>query len=639
MDTRQHRFEARLSTYRDERVAGSKDFDSTTGVLLGRKGSRLLDEHDVKTIVEELSSPEMKWRIESVQERQTKTRPAPPFITSTLQQEGNRKLRLSARETMRIAQRLYENGFITYMRTDSPTLSQDGIAAARRAVSDQFTSEFLSPESRQYSSRSASAQEAHEAIRPAGEVFLRPDETGLSGKELSLYTLIWKRTLASQMAEALKAVTNVRIRAGEATFDTSGTRIIFPGFLRVYVEGSDDPDAALESNETLLPEMQEGDELRVETVVPEKHETRPPARYTEASLVRELEKMGIGRPSTYAAIINTLFDREYVRKQGTALIPTFIGFGVIQLLERDFGDLIAYEFTTEMEKTLDEIAEGKVERVRYLENFYHGKDGLAHKVADREKHIRPDESRTIRLPQITCVDGIRIGKFGPYVLLKGAEGEEEIHASIPEDLSPADVQDSDLLKIIEEQKNGPEPRWHDPKTGQPIFLFTGRYGLYYQLGEKSETNPKPRRASIPTGKDPEKMELEEILKLLMLPRDLGIHPETGKAIQASNGRFGPYVSHDGEFRSLRKGDDLYTIDLARALEILAEPKRGKGSNSVIKELGAGPDGQPISIRTGRYGVYLKHGKKNVGLPDQYKKDPERAAELTLAEVIALITQK
>ena len=638
-ESAKHHFDARFSTYQDARIAGSKDFDSTTGVYLGKKGALLLDEERVNLIVEELQAPQTTWRIESVQERQTKTRPSPPFITSTLQQEGNRKLRLSARETMRIAQRLYENGFITYMRTDSPTLSQDGIAAARRAVSDQFSSEFLSPESRQYSSRNSSAQEAHEAIRPAGEVFLRPDETGLSGKELSLYTLIWKRTLASQMADALKAVTNVRIRAGKATFDTSGTRIIFPGFLRVYVEGSDDPDAALDSNETLLPELSEGDELRIDALLPERHETRPPARYTEASLVRELEKMGIGRPSTYAAIINTLFDREYVRRQGTALIPTFIGFGVIQLLERDFSDLIAYEFTTEMEKTLDEIAEGKVDRVSYLEQFYHGSDGLAHKVADREKHIRPDESRTIRLPQITCVDGIRIGKFGPYVLLKGAEGEEELHASIPEDLSPADVQDSDLLKIIEEQKNGPEPRWHDPDTGLPIFLFTGRYGLYYQLGEKSDNNPKPRRASIPTGKDPDEMTLDEVLRLLMLPRDLGVHPETGKPIQANNGRFGPYVSHNGEFRSLRKGDDLYTIGLSRALEILAEPKRGKGSNSIVKELGDGPDGQPISIRTGRYGVYLKHGKKNVGLPDQYKKDPERAATLTLAEAMALITQK
>ncbi|MCK5156397.1 MAG: type I DNA topoisomerase [Spirochaetales bacterium] len=633
-DSSDYHFEAKLESIDGIRIAGSKDFDSTTGKYSEKNQVLRLSEKQTEDLLQEIRTSD--WIVGDIQERKNRTKPAQPFTTSTLQQEGNRKLRLSTRETMRIAQRLYESGLITYMRTDSPSLSEEGLTAARNAVEASYGREYLTKIPRKFNASTKGAQEAHEAIRPAGEICRHPDSTGLDGKELSLYTLIWKRTLASQMAEAEKALTTVKVDAGKARFTATGSRIIFPGFLRVYVEGKDDPEAALDNKETFLPAMEPGQKLALDSLDSVRHETKPPNRFTEASLVKELENMGIGRPSTYAAIINTLFERKYVRKQGTALVPTFIGFGVVQLLEKNFPDLIEYSFTSEMENALDEISLGKIDRIKYLKRFYSGAKGLKNKVDIQEKEIKPADSRKIKLPQITLVDGIRIGKFGPYILCTDEETGEELHASIPEDLTPAAITDSDVEKLITLQKLGPEPIGYDKPSGLPIYYMIGRYGPYFQLGEKTEANPKPRRASILSGKNHQDLGIDEISKLLSLPRELGTHPETGKPVIVNIGRFGPYVGHNKEFRSLKKEDDVYTVAFDRALALLAAPKRGKNGSAVIKDFGKSSSGDPLALYSGRYGVYLKHGKSNIALPDKYKKDEEEALKLTAEDVNKLI---
>ena len=625
-------FEAKLDSVGGKRVAGSKDYDSKTGAYIG-KNSLVLDRAAAEGLASRLEGK--PWEVASVTEKENRSRPAPPFITSTLQQEANRKLKMSARETMRVAQRLYENGLITYMRTDSTTLSSDGIASARDAITRLFGKDYLSDGPRQYTTKSKGAQEAHEAIRPSGEVFKTPEESGLSGRELSLYKLIWRRTLATQMAEAVKASTKVVFTVEDAQFSATGTRIIFPGFIRAYVEGSDDPEAMLANSESWLPELKEGERLNPRSIETVSHQTKAPARYTDASLVKELEKLGIGRPSTYASIINTLNERGYIRKVGTTITPTFIGFGVIQLLEKNFSNLIEYGFTSDMETKLDQIAEGDTERAHYLEAFYLGKEGLLNEVETQAKLIKPDDARTIAMPQVHSVDGVRIGKYGPYILCTAEECGEEIHASLPEDIAPADLTDEEIQKLIAIQKEGPEPIGEDPKTGLPIYLLSGRYGPYYQLGEKSPDNPKPKRASIPKGKTADDMTVEEISLLIHLPRILGIHPETGKEVIANNGRFGPFVGHDGEFRSLKATDNLYTVTLERALEMLAEPKRGRGKASVLKSMGKDAAGVEIAIYSGRYGPYIKYGKKNIGLPKEYKEN-DAYESLDMAKVEEII---
>ena len=626
-------FEALLETLDGRRVAGGKDFDPETGKVLPKKDVVVLDEEGARKLEEELGKAE--WRVAEVQEKSSRSRPAPPFITSTLQQEGNRKLRMGARETMRTAQRLYEQGFITYMRTDSPTLSNEGVGGAREAVHKLYGEEYLSESPRQYATKAKSAQEAHEAIRPAGAHFFHPDDTGLEGREKQLYTLSWKRTLASQMAEAKKVTTTAKIRAGRAIFSASGTRIVFPGFIRVYVEGKDDPDAALDDKETFLPRLEEDDVLDLHELSSQYHETKPPARFTEATLVRTLENLGIGRPSTYASIINTLFERDYVRRQGNALVPTFTGFAVIQLLEDHFHYLIEYDFTSEMENSLDEIAVGKIDRVEYLRSFYLGPEGLLERVEHREKNIDPDEARTIRLPHIDVVEGIKVGKYGPYIIHFDEE-QNEIHASIPEEYAPSELTEEDVQEIIELQKRGPEPLGKDPETGENIYCLTGRYGPYYQRGERTEDGPKPKRAALPKGMKAKEATLEDALRQLSLPRTLGIHPETGKEIQANRGRFGPYVVHDGDFRSLKKDDDLFSITLDRALELLAEPKKGRGGRRVLRDFGKDDQlGKKLAIFDGKYGPYIKLGTKNIRLPDD-KREKETIEKLSQEEVREIV---
>jgi DNA topoisomerase-1 len=630
-DKNQVPFEARLQSIEGKRIASGKDFDSTTGEFSGKKDVRILGEEEAAQLVEKLQ--ELPWSVKEVTEKETTSRPAAPFITSTLQQEGNRKLGLSARETMRTAQRLYEEGLITYMRTDSPQLSSEAIGGARRSVEELYGKEYLSETPRQYTPKSQSAQEAHEAIRPAGPEFTHPDETKLDGREKRVYEMIWKRTMATQMAEAKKLSVTAKIAVDECIFNASGTRILFPGFLRVYVEGKDDPEAALDDKEELLPDLNEGQAVTLSELAPDYHETRPPARYTEASLVQALEREGIGRPSTYASIISTLYERDYTRKQGNALVPTFTGIAVVQLLENYFQHLIDYGFTSDMEDALDEIAAGNRDYLQYLKEFYFGEEGLLEQVRTREEQINPDKSRKIELPHIDGETEIRIGRYGPYIVHQNST--EEVHASIPEDVAPADLTEEEVEELIEVQKNV-EPLGQDPETGLNVYCLVGRYGPYVQLGEQTEERKKPKRASVPRDMKPKDVDLPFALKLLSLPRTLGQHPETGKDVVASNGRFGPYVVHDGDFRSLRKGDDVYTIDLNRALEILAQEKKGGRRSKVLKDLGSDPEGnKKVAVYDGKYGPYIKYGSKNISLPDD-KQDKETIENLSLEEAMGIV---
>ncbi|NDD69939.1 MAG: DNA topoisomerase I, partial [Synechococcaceae bacterium WB9_4xC_028] len=557
--------------------------------------------------------------------------------TSTLQQEANRKLRLSARETMRCAQGLYERGFITYMRTDSVHLSDQAISAARSCVESRYGKDYLSKAPRQFSTKSRNAQEAHEAIRPSGESFRAPAETGLDGRDLALYELIWKRTVASQMAEARLTMLAVDLTVADARFRASGKRIDFAGFFRAYVEGSDDPDAALEGQEVLLPDLKTGDSPTPKEVEALGHQTQPPARYSEASLVKMLEKEGIGRPSTYASIIGTIVDRGYASLQNNSLTPSFTAFAVTALLEEHFPDLVDTSFTARMESTLDEISTGKVQWLPYLEGFYKGEEGLESLVQKREGDIDAGASRTIDLEGLPCV--VRIGRFGAYLEAKRVadDGEEElIKATLPQEITPADLDAERAELILKQKADGPEALGEDPETGDLVYLLFGQYGPYVQRGQVSDENPKPKRASLPKGVKPEELSLEDALGLLRLPRLLGEHPDGGR-IQAGLGRFGPYVVWDkskGEkdYRSLKAEDDVLMVGLSRALELLAMPKRGRGGRTALKDLGK-PEGsdETIQVYDGPYGLYVKQGKVNASLPEG-----KGADDVTLEEAVELL---
>ena len=631
-------FEAKLSHVAGKRVASGNDFDESTGGLKVGSDVRLLTEADARALAERVAKA--PWSVDQVEEKPTVRKPVPPFTTSTLQQEANRKLRLSARETMRCAQGLYERGFITYMRTDSVHLSDQAISASRSCVQTLYGKEYLSKAPRQFSTKARNAQEAHEAIRPSGESFRTPGETGLDGRDLALYELIWKRTVASQMAEARLTMLAVDLSSGDASFRASGKRIDFPGFFRAYVEGSDDPDAALEGQEVLLPALAVGDSPKPQAVEPLGHQTQPPARYSEASLVKMLEKEGIGRPSTYASIIGTIVDRGYSTLQGNALTPSFTAFAVTALLEEHFPDLVDTSFTARMEHTLDEISHGQVEWLPYLETFYKGDQGLELQVQQREGDIDPGASRTVDLEGLSCV--VRIGRFGAYLESKRVsdDGEEElIKATLPREITPADLDEEQAELILKQKADGPEALGEDPETGDLVYLLFGQYGPYVQRGQVSDENPKPKRASLPKGVKPEDLSLDDALGLLRLPRLLGEHPDGGK-VQAGLGRFGPYVVWDkgkGEkdYRSLKGDDDVLAVGLTRALELLAMPKRGRGGRTALKDLGK-PEGsdETIQVYDGPYGLYVKQGKVNASLPEG-----KGADDVTLEEAVELLAAK
>ncbi|AFW96316.1 DNA topoisomerase I [Anabaena sp. 90] len=632
-------FSAVLVTLGGTKVATGSDFDSTTGRITAGRNVVLLNEEQAEALKARLEGK--SWTVADMEERPVTRKPAPPFTTSTLQQESNRKLRLSARDTMRVAQNLYEQGYITYMRTDSVHLSDQAITAARACVEQKYGKQYLSPQPRQYTTKSKGAQEAHEAIRPAGSSFRTPQDTGLGGREFAVYDLIWKRTVASQMADSRQTQVTVQIQVEDAGFRSSGKRIDFPGYLRAYVEGSDDPEAALEDQEVILPALKVGDHPKCNELEAVGHETQPPARYTEATLVKTLESEGIGRPSTYASIIGTIIDKDYAQLVNNALIPTFTAFAVTDLLEKHFPDIVDPSFTSKMEQTLDEISTGEAQWLPYLKKFYLGEQGLETLVKERETEIDASKARTVELENLDAK--VRIGKYGPYIEV--TNGEEVITASIPKNLTPADLNPKQVEILLKQKISGPDQLGRHPETGEPIYIKLGTYGPYVQLGDKTEENPKPKQASLLKGVTPETVTLDMAVGLLSLPRALGTHPETGGKVQASLGRFGPYVVHDQgkegkDYRSLKSTDDVLTISLNRALELLAEPKKGRAaakskSKEALRELGTHPeDESPVNIYDGPYGPYIKHGKTNASLPEG-----ESVENITLSTAIELLSAK
>jgi len=632
-------FPVQLVSVGGTNIATGKDFDETTGKIPKGRKVLLLDEAGAIALKERLNGK--VWTVSNLEERTTSRKPSPPFTTSTMQQEANRKLRLSARDSMRVAQALYEQGYITYMRTDSVHLSQQAIAAARQCVTKMYGSNFLSKEPRQYVTKSKGAQEAHEAIRPAGETFRTPQETGLSGRELALYDLIWKRTVASQMADAQLTMLSVQLTVEDAIFRASGKRIDFAGFFRAYVEGSDDPDAALEEKEITLPPLKVGDHPVCRELNTVGHETQPPARYTEAALVKMLESEGIGRPSTYASIIGTICDRGYVQLVNNALIPTFTAFAVTNLLEEHFPNLVDPSFTSKMEQTLDDISTGSVDWLPYLKEFYSGEQGLSGQVKARDSLIDGEAARTVHLEGLDDDVKVKIGKFGAYIQV--GEGDRTVNSSIPQNLTPSDLVPEKIELLLKQKLEGPDQIGIHPETNEPIFMMMGQYGPYVQLGQSTEALPKPKRASLPKGIQPEQVNLDLAVKLLALPRTLGAHPDTGNRVFVNTGRFGPYVCHvkgngdKDDNRSLKSTDDPYTITFERAIELLAQPKtlRGTAAAKVLKSLGKHPDDDDaIEILDGKYGAYVKHGKVNVSLTKEQSVDT-----LTLDEALSMLATK
>ena len=627
------KFHSRLISYAGKRVATGKDFDSTTGKLHeDRKADTVaLDEARTKSIAAELKSA--SWKVTEAEEKPVSRRPPAPFITSTLQQEANRKLGLSAREAMQVAQALYEQGYITYMRTDSTFLSQQALDAARMRITKLYGTEYLPEAPRTYEDKKArGAQEAHEAIRPAGTEMVTPEETGLTGLQLKLYDLIWKRTIASQMVNSKQRQLSVRFEVGQGIFAASGMTIEFPGFLRAYVEGSDDENAALEEKEVRLPSLKKGDAPMCLELSPQGHETKPPARFTEASLVQTMEKEGIGRPSTYASIIGTIIDRGYVRKAGNALVPTFTAMVVAKLLSRHLPEFVDLKFTSGMEDSLDTIAQGELDSIDYLKTIYFGEgakgEGLKTLVEKQEKEIDPAEARSIELEGLKGLS-FRVGRYGAYVCRDTKEGEQ--CASIPDSQAPSEITAEIVNKLIDQKLNGSDALGKDPKTGLPIYVLSGRYGPYVQLGESEGEDAKPKRVSLPAGMEPDQVTMEKALQLIELPKLLGLHPGTGKEIKAGLGRFGPYVVHDGDFRSIPKGESLFEIGLDRALDLFSKPKQGRGRAAALREIAVPGREDKIQLFSGRYGPYVKLGKINASLAEGMK--PE---DITLEQALDLI---
>ncbi|MCF0261680.1 MAG: type I DNA topoisomerase, partial [Sphaerochaetaceae bacterium] len=643
-------FFSSIDTIDGLRVANGKDFDSESGKYNENSKVVLLSQEDAQKLVDGLK--DSAFTILDIKEKQVSQRPAPPFITSTLQQEGNRKLHMSAKDTMRVAQSLYENGFITYMRTDNPALSQEGINAAREAVVALYGQNFVPEESRQYSAKSVSAQEAHEAIRPAGEHFKTPEETGLSGRELDLYTLIWKRTLASQMTNAQKLNTTVVINADSAdgkktVFTATGVRIEFPGFIRVYVEGSDEPDAALEDKETPLPLLKQGQVLTVSKLEGLSHETKEPNRYTEASLVQTLERLGIGRPSTYASIIDRLFEKGYVVRDAGTLVPTFVGFGVIQLLEGYFGDKIDYGFTSDMESGLDMIAEGKLDELQFLKNFFEGDNGLDQQVKANKVKINSKDVKKLNLPQLN--EEIFLGPYGPYV-----KDQNDNFVSVPGEMTPSSITDEAIAKLraggsakSDEKASANVPvKIGESENGQPILYCTGKFGDYWQLGDKAMSDDVKRFKVPKKYVGNTAINIEKVLNYFALPRTIGTDA-SGETIIADVGKYGPYIKCGNDFRSVKDSDQLFEITEQEARDIFSTPKEELKKASKAKAASnakAGTatvdfgehEGANLAIMHGKYGYYLKHGDTNYRISKEYQQNEEACKAMTKEVAISFI---
>ena len=669
-------FTATLLSVDGKRVAQGRDFTST-GQLRDAGVVVLLNQAAAEALAARLRDENSAFSVSSVERRPYRRSPYPPFRTTTLQQEASRKLGYSAKYTMSVAQRLYENGYITYMRTDSITLSQTAIDAARAQARELYGAEYVPDAPRTYANKVKNAQEAHEAIRPAGDRFRTPRQvaaSGLKGDELRLYDLIWKRTVACQMKDATGESVSVRVTgvpgdvrtsapglAQDAIrtteFSASGKIINFYGFLKAYVESHDDQAADRDDQERRLPALAERQALNALRVDPAEHSTKPPARYTEASLVKELEDREIGRPSTYASIIGTILDRGYVFKKGTALVPSFLAFAVITLLERHFGQLVDYEFTAQMEDALDEIARGEAERVPWLRRFYFGnddhgngavKDGNGNGAAKAASRTRSDDSAGLGLKalvsDITEIDArdvssfplagtdivVRVGRYGPYLERDGQR------ANVPEDLAPDELTPEKAEELLSEP-SGDKPLGSDPESGHQLVAKAGRFGPYVTEVLPEGAKDKPRTASLLKSMTLDTVTLDDALKLLSLPRTLG--EIDGEPVTVQNGRYGPYVKRGTESRSLATEEEMFTISLEAAKALLAEPKargRGRGATAPpLRELGNDPaTGKPMVIKDGRFGPYVTDGETNASL----RKDDE-VATLTLERGAELLAER
>ncbi|MFD3515901.1 type I DNA topoisomerase [Streptomyces sp. NPDC058657] len=645
---------ARLTTVDGRRIAQGRDFNAA-GQL--KSDVQHLDEANARVLAAALA--DSSFAVRSVESKPYRRSPYAPFRTTTLQQEASRKLGFGAKSTMQVAQKLYENGFITYMRTDSTTLSDTAVQAARAQVTQLYGAQYLPDKARTYAGKVKNAQEAHEAIRPSGDRFRTPAETGLSGDQFRLYELIWKRTVASQMKDAVGNSVTVKI-AGTASdgrvaeFSASGKTITFHGFMKAYVEGADDPNAELDDRERRLPQVAEGDALGAEEITVDGHATKPPARYTEASLVKELEEREIGRPSTYASIIGTILDRGYVFKKGTALVPSFLSFAVVNLLEKHFGRLVDYDFTAKMEDDLDRIARGEAQSVPWLRRFYFGEGeaaGLASEAGNGDgdhlgglKELVTDlgaiDAREIS--SFPVGDGIvlRVGRYGPYIERGEKDAENHQRADVPDDMAPDEL----TVEYAEELLAKPSGDFElgaDPETGRQIVAKDGRYGPYVTeiLPEgtpKTGKNAiKPRTASLFKSMALDTVTLADALKLMSLPRVVGVDAE-GVEITAQNGRYGPYLKKGTDSRSLETEDQLFSITVEEALAIYAQPKqRGRAAaKPPLKELGTDPVSErPVVVKDGRFGPYVTDGETNATLRSGDSVEeitPERGYEL-LAE--------
>lgn len=615
-------------------VPSGKDFDSATGRI--KPGNyALLDEAGARSLLERLRGA--SFRVANVEIKPYTKQPAPPFTTSTLQQEANRKLGFTARRTMQAAQSLYENGHITYMRTDSTSLAAEAVQAARNLVGSEYGPDYLPDSPRVYASKVKNAQEAHEAIRPAGTPFELPREirARLREDEFRLFELIWKRTIASQMSNARGNSIIVTIEGGGCTFQVSGKTIEFAGFLRAYVEGSDDPEAELADQEVILPSVQAGQPLTVRELEAKSHTTQPPARYSEASLTRELERRGIGRPSTYASIIDTIQNRDYVSKKGNALVPSWTAFSVTRLMEEHFPSLVDYEFTALMEDSMDAISRKEAGNVEYLHKFYFGNGAPGLKPQLETKIAAVDAREICTFPLGEGADGVpisvRVGKFGPYI----EHGEKK--ATIPNDLTPEDLTLSSALELLSQAAVGVEPLGLCPDTGRAVYLKAGRFGPYVQL--EAEEGGKPKNASLLKGMTPEEITLDVALQLLTLPRNLGTSPDSGEPIEAFNGKFGPYIKCGAETRSLPPHLSVLQITQNEAVELLRQPKtRGRGKaapKEPLKVFDVSPvTGEPVKLLDGRYGPYVTDGTTNASLPRDAQ--PEG---LTLEQALVLLADR
>ena len=620
-DSKGESFEARLKALDGQKIAIGKDFDKETGKL-SKSNLLALDKTKAESLAESFLNSD--WKVTKVEQKPAKQNPYPPFITSTLQQEGVRKLRMSSQQVMRNAQKLYEEGYITYMRTDSVSLSSEAINGSRNAIKSLFGAEYLPETPPIYKSKVKNAQEAHEAIRPAGATFKNPKDIQgkLDGQEWKLYDMIWKRTLASQMKSAKLLKTNVEISDGKAMFDAHGKVIEFPGFLKVYVEDIDDPKKERDDKESILPPMQEGESVAGKDFTPNQHFTKPSPRFTEATLIKELEALGIGRPSTYAAIMGNIQNRGYARKVNGALIPTFTAYAVIQFLESNFTDMVNLQYTADLENTLDAISRNEMKSEDFLTQFYKGENGTAGLEALLENEVDKEKSRTIM--ELKDDSGktitVKIGRYGVYIQ------DGETNTTLPDDYIPSELNFKNALISLQKKAEGPTELCSHPDSGEPVLFKDGRFGPYIQCGDKMK--------SLLPGMTQAEVTPEIALKLIALPKDLGKHPESGDMVKSDIGRYGPYIRCGKTTRSVIAPDSILDLSLNRAVEILATEKAKAGAR-VIKELGIDPKTQmAIEIKDGRYGAYVTDGKINATLPKETTSD-----EVTLDIALQFIADK